>query len=106
MPTDWSKVTVEADDSDSGEDGVNLVSVQKHCKRVVELLNTVVPGLDVGRTGQVPIGMNSAAVMRASFDRTAAAVAARAPAAGTCVPAPAAAGSRGKEAAAEEGTLV
>ena len=65
---DWERILVDyssGEDSDA-HDSMNVVSVQKNAKRVAELLQDCVPGLEGMRRPDAakPLGMNRADVIR------------------------------------------
>ena len=62
MPAkDWDKIVRElssGEDSDAG-DSLNVQSVARNARRVVELMNATVPGLDPRDGGELPMGMST-----------------------------------------------
>lgn len=60
---DWDKIVRElsSPEASDAEDDLNVVSVQKNAKRVVELLQGTIPGMQCASKAQPPLGMNEGA---------------------------------------------
>ena len=70
---DWDAImrSIPSPPDSDAEDTLNVQSVVKNAKRVVELLHSTVPGMDTRYTGVPPMGMNRTDIIRDGLQATA-----------------------------------